>query len=175
MPYCPNCSAYQYDAAAETCSKCGHVLHISTAPEEKSDLDEFAPKMVEEPSYSVRQPCKRCGAPTKVTNGEIEIEVEGERLSINGLKLMGGEITKKAVTRYTYHVQGYTCKEEHRFYSDFRCRIRPLCPVCYDPMIKYGSSLFSCTRCNKHFSLESWVEPDAEEVLLDHGWAPVPE
>jgi hypothetical protein len=175
MLYCPNCSAYLYDPGSETCDKCGYDLSSYTEQVPEPDLDVPGRKKVPDVSFSVRKPCKRCGAPTKDIRGEIEINVEGTRMSIYGLKLMGGEITKVPLTQYTYSIDGYECKEGHKFFNEFKCRIRPLCPVCYDPMMKYGSSLLSCSRCNKHFPVENWVEPDKLNVLLDHGWAPIPD
>lgn len=130
-------------------------------PEKEKVLDQF---------FNTDRLCGICGGPTRDIRGDIEISVEGERISIQGLKLMGGNITKTTVTQYTYQITGYECKEEHRFFSDFKCRVRPLCPVCYDPMMKYGSSLMSCSRCNKHFPIQNWVQPDEHEVLLMNGW-----
>jgi hypothetical protein len=175
MLYCPNCSAYQCDQTATACDKCGHVLSAHEIITNEPEIDCPPQQKVEDPAFRIRRPCKRCGSPTKEINGDIDIDVDGERLSIYGLKLMGGEITKRAVTKYTYSMNGYICKEDHKFYSDFKCRIRPLCPVCYDPMIKYGSSLLSCSRCNKHFPVNDWKEPDELDVLVNNGWAPIPE
>lgn len=175
MQYCPNCSAFQSDPEATSCDKCGYDLSMCKMRSDPSDIEGPERKKIDDGSFNIRKPCKRCGAPTKDVKGEIEINVEGKRMSIYGLKLMGGEITKRPITQYTYKIEGYQCKEDHKFYGDFKCRIRPLCPVCYDPMIKYGSSLLSCARCNKHFPVDNWVEPDELDILLEQGWAPIPE
>jgi hypothetical protein len=171
MLYCPNCSAYQHDKAATSCSRCGFDFsgHTNTTPEV---IDDDGPGKMKIPDqfFDKDRPCSICGSPTRDISGDVEISVEGERISIRGLKLMGGDITKTAMTQYTYQITGYECKEEHRFFSDFKCRVRPLCPVCYDPMMKYGSSLMSCTRCDKHFPVQGWAQPDEYEVLLMNGW-----
>ena len=171
MLYCPNCSAYQHDKETTSCGRCGFDFsaHIKT-PSEVIEEKRPNQKKVLEQFFNTDRPCSTCGGPTRDIRGDVEISVEGERISIQGLKLMGGDITKATVTQYTYQINGYECKEEHRFFSDFKCRVRPLCPVCYDPMMKYGSSLMSCARCNKHFPIQSWVQPDEYEVLLMNGW-----
>ena len=169
MQYCPNCSAFQYDQNAERCPKCGFDLttanqNVTTIPEE--DL----PKKKVEPGFDPKKPCETCGSPTRPVNGEIEVPVEGERISIRGLKLMGGDITKRVVTQITYDISGYECREGHKFFSRAESKVRPLCPVCYHPMIKYGSSLLSCTRCNRHYPVNDWPDPDPMEVLDQEGW-----
>lgn len=100
----------------------------------------------------------------------MELPVEGKRISIRGLKLMGGDITKRVVTQVTYDISGRECREGHKFFSSASSKIRPLCPVCYHPMVRYGSSLLSCTRCNKHYPINDWPDPDPMEVLRDDGW-----
>jgi hypothetical protein len=42
--------------------------------------------------------------------------------------------------------------------------------MCNDPMIEYGSSLYSCTRCNRHFSIGDWEKPPDDDILRNNGW-----
>jgi hypothetical protein len=172
MLYCPNCSAYQYEKDATSCRKCGFDFsgYVETTPEVVVEDEASGKVKIPHRNYNADRLCNICGGPTRDIKGDIEISVEGERISIRGLKLMGGDISKTAVTQYTYQIIGYECREGHRFFSDFKCRVRPLCPVCYDPMMKYGSSLMSCSRCNKHFPVQSWAKPDEFEVLLMNDW-----
>ncbi|MGA1847707.1 MAG: hypothetical protein ACMUHB_00070 [Thermoplasmatota archaeon] len=170
MQYCPNCSAFQYDQGAKRCSKCGFDFSSYDKPAPKKDG-----KAKEKPSpdlsrFDESEPCRICGSPTKEVHGTYEMKVEGGRMSIYGIKLMGGEITKKPSTLFTFEIEGRECSEGHQFFKDFEHRSRALCPVCYDPMMRYGSSLYSCSRCNKHFPVQSWPEPDPVEVLMDKGW-----
>jgi hypothetical protein len=170
MQYCPNCSAYQYDQGAKRCSKCGFDLSSYIKP--KAAIDEKAPekKTPNLARYDESEPCRLCGSPTKAVRGSYDMKVEGSRMSIYGIKLMGGEITKKPSTLFTFDIQGRECSNGHLFYQDFEYRSRALCPVCYDPMMRYGSSLYSCSRCNKHFPVQSWPDPDPVSVLRDKGW-----
>ncbi len=169
MQYCPNCSAYQHDTGVKRCPKCGFDLTSHRETVKEVETVESSTRF-DLSRYDESHPCPKCGSPTRIMDMDIDLKVEGERISIHGLKLMGGEITKKPVTMCSFHIVGRECSEGHKFYSDYTYRPRPLCPVCYDTMMKYGSSLFSCTRCNKHFPVRSWPEPDPGIVLLDEGW-----
>ncbi|MBN1390203.1 MAG: hypothetical protein JXA22_06135 [Candidatus Thermoplasmatota archaeon] len=173
MQYCPNCSAYQYDGNAEKCRKCGFDLTTQKAKVSSDIVKEGPPKERSERSFDARVPCMLCGSPTKAFDGEHDIPVEGRRISINGLKLMGGDITKKTVTQITYTLSGYECQGGHKLYSSVTYRVRQLCPLCYHPMFRYGSSLISCTRCNKHFPLNDWPKPDPMALLQGDGWEPL--
>ena len=167
MLYCPNCCAYQYDAGATSCRKCGYdfSLHKEKKVQEKK---EEVKKNIQGFDDSV--PCRICGSPTRILEKEMELKVEGDRINISGLKLMGGEITKRTASSVEYHIWGRECSEGHPFYGDVGFRIRQLCPMCYGQMMKYGSSLYSCSRCNKHFPINDWPDPDPEETLRNEGW-----
>jgi len=170
MQYCPNCSAYQYDQGAKRCEKCGFDLsgHCKPKPEKDGKAGEKkAPNLT---GFHASEPCAICGSPTRDIHGTYEMKVEGGRISIHGVRLMGGEITKKPSTLFIFEIEGRECSEGHRFFKDFEYRSRALCPVCFDPMMRYGSSLYSCSRCNKHFPVQSWPEPDPVSVLRDNGW-----
>ncbi len=121
-------------------------------------------------SFDEDSPCPLCDAPTRLIDGGVEVDREGIRINMHGLKLMGGDITKKTVTRYQMDVNGLECSDGHRFFTGVRARIRALCPMCMDEMHEYGSSLFSCTRCNKHFSKGDWEIPAEGLVLEEEGW-----
>ncbi|MGA1866443.1 MAG: hypothetical protein ACMUFK_03125 [Thermoplasmatota archaeon] len=175
MQYCPNCSAYQYDLNAERCRKCGFDLTAHTAKAATDTVKEETPKKKTGASFDQRVPCRLCGSPTKKYEGDHEVPVEGKRISIRGLKLMGGDITKRTVTQITYSLSGYECQEGHKLYRSVSYRVRLLCPMCYHPMMKYGASLISCPNCNKHFPVNEWPEPDPMDVLHDEGWQPLSE
>ncbi|MBN1540029.1 MAG: hypothetical protein JW939_07780 [Candidatus Thermoplasmatota archaeon] len=175
MQYCPNCSAYQYDTDAERCRKCGFDLTAHRAKVATGNVKDETPAQKSEANFDPRVPCRLCGSPTKKFEGDHEALVEGNRISIRGLKLMGGDITKRTVTQITYTLSGYECQEGHRLYRSVSCRVRLLCPMCYHPMMKYGSALISCPNCNKHFPVNEWPDPDPMDVLHDEGWQPLSE
>jgi hypothetical protein len=169
MLYCPNCSAYQHDAGAEVCRKCGCDLSLSREPE-PSEKREERKNVTDLSSYDPSVPCSICGSPTRDIRRHVDVTVEGNRISIYGVKLMGGEITKRTASRVEYEITGRDCPEGHLFYDDVGFRIRPICPLCYDPLMIYGNSLYSCSRCNKHFPMNDWPDPDPEATLRGEGW-----
>lgn len=120
--------------------------------------------------YDADCPCPVCGSPTKIIDQTLELQHEGPRINMNGIKLMGGEITKRTMTQYQMSVKGLVCSEGHRFFVDSVSKTRALCPVCHEPMIEYGSSLYSCTRCRKHFSKSDWETPSNDDMLRNDGW-----
>ncbi|MEA3558556.1 MAG: hypothetical protein U9R75_04815, partial [Candidatus Thermoplasmatota archaeon] len=121
-------------------------------------------------SFDASSPCRKCGSPTRSIRKQLEVTVEGTRISIYGVKIMGGEITKNTATRVEYEITGKECSEGHLFYDDVVFRKKPICPLCFDPLMAYGTSLFSCSRCNKHFPMNEWPDPDPERTLREEGW-----
>ena len=124
-------------------------------------------------NFDTDSPCPLCDTPTRAVDGDVGVDREGIRINMHGMKLMGGEITKRTVTRYQMEIKGLECSEGHKFFTSVRARIRALCPMCMDEMHKYGSSLFSCTRCSQHFSMADWEIPDESIVLEEEGWIKV--
>jgi hypothetical protein len=120
--------------------------------------------------YDSELPCPICKEPSRRLHEQVDLEHEGSRINMHGLKLMGGEITKPTVTQYRMTVAGLECVRGHRFFTDATSKRKALCPLCTDEMMEYGSSLFSCTRCNRHFSKADWDFPDESVVLTDAGW-----
>lgn len=121
-------------------------------------------------SYDKDCPCPVCSAPTKMINESMDLIHDGPRINMNGIKLMGGEITKRTQTHYQMYVKGLVCSEGHRFFIQAGSKVRALCPMCHELMIEYGSSLYSCTKCNKHFSKGDWEVPSDADVLRNNGW-----
>jgi tRNA(Ile2) C34 agmatinyltransferase TiaS len=58
-------------------------------------------------------------------------------------------------------------------YSSFEAREKPLCPMCLDRMIIFGSSIFSCPRCKRHFPLDAFATKDPEIALREEGWVKI--
>lgn len=169
MRYCPNCSAYQHDTESELCPKCG--FDVKTHRELQEAVPEEKKKEPKDLSrYDDSKPCRICGSPTREIHKELQVSVEGSRINMYGIKLMGGEITKRTATRIDYEIVGRECAEGHLFYGDVSYKKRPICPLCYDPLMIYGTSLFSCSRCSKHFPMGDWPDPDPEETLKEEGW-----
>ena len=174
MRYCPNCSAYQYEEGAKICGKCGFDMEAHEAQmREKRSKEEVQQKQESLIGFTNDVQCPVCGEPMKTIDTALELPFEGQRINVHGLKLMGGDITKKTVTMYQVDLLGMQCSSGHRFFSAISARTRALCPLCYDAMIEYGSSLFSCTRCQRHFSKADWSFPEPEEVLTNEGWFPL--
>ncbi|MFO8051314.1 MAG: hypothetical protein R6V01_06405 [Thermoplasmatota archaeon] len=170
MRYCPNCSAYQEDTGNEICAKCGFDLkHYREDREKKAEEIKGGPEK-DQSGYDTSFPCRICGSPTRPLRTQVEVTVEGKRIGIYGVKLMGGEITKPTATRIEYEIQGRECSQGHLFYDDVGYRKKPICPLCFDPLMVYGTSLYSCSRCNKHFPMDDWTDPDPERALRDEGW-----
>jgi hypothetical protein len=174
MLYCPNCSAYQYEENAEKCRKCGYDMASHRERECSGSPGEDKGKKETEDLGSDRFendcPCPLCESPTRMVDEESDVIHEGGRINMHGLKLMGGEITKKTLSLYRMRIKGIECSKGHRFYLEVRSKKRALCPLCQDPLMEYGSSLYSCTRCNRHFSLADWEFPEDTEVLERNGW-----
>lgn len=174
MRYCPNCSAYQYEENAQTCRKCGYDMaaHKERENSRMENGDEKRKKKEEErlKSFDPDCPCPLCNCPTKAIDSEMDLIHEGGRINMHGLKLMGGEITKRTLSHYRMRVTGIECSEGHCFYIDVSSRKKALCPLCQDPLMEYGSSLYSCSRCNRHFSMADWEFPPDVEVLERNGW-----
>jgi uncharacterized Zn ribbon protein len=176
MRYCPNCSAYQKDGRAKVCSKCGYDFSDEEERRDKRrreiEEEEFRRITERNADYNGSVPCPVCGSPTREYQEELECPVEGRRIPIRGVKLMGGDITKKPVTMLQFDLKGRICTEGHKIYGDFECREKKLCPVCHDKMVFYGASLLSCPRCNRHFESQYFPDPDPEEELKREGWVP---
>jgi hypothetical protein len=174
MRYCPNCSAYQHDGNATHCEKCGFDFSAEIERKEKrrkeieeEELRNYAEKnAVFDPGH----PCSVCGSPSKHVEEEIEHPVEGNRVPIRGIKLMGGDITKKPITLLQFRVKGNICSSGHKIYTDYDLREKRLCPICQDKLVFYGSSLLSCPRCNRHFQSEYFATMDPQEALKEEGW-----
>ncbi len=174
MQYCPNCSAYQYEENAERCRKCGYDMatHRERVGQnvEKDQHEKIKQEEIRLKEFDRECPCPLCESPTRVVDEETELIHDGGRINMYGLKLMGGEITKKTATQYWIQVKGIECSKGHRFYMDVASKTKALCPMCHDPLMEYGSSLYSCTRCNRHFSMADWDFPPDGEVLERNGW-----
>jgi len=174
MLYCPNCSAYQKDQTSSVCHRCGFDFTIEeqrrlrrAQEAEEEEIRKFTEGLR---TYDRTCPCPVCGEPTVQHDEEVEHNVEGKRLPMSGMKLMGGDITKKAVTQISFSVSGRLCRQGHRSFTSFTSRERPLCPMCYDKMIRYGTSILSCPRCNRHFPMDAFETMDHEEALTAEGW-----
>jgi transposase-like protein len=174
MLYCPNCSAYQVDSAATNCHRCGFDFSIEEERRRKrameAEQDEIKKFTQNNRSYDPSKPCKVCGAPTLEEEVEIDHIVEGKRISIGGLKMMGSDVTKKTETIISMKVKGRVCQNEHMTYSVYESREKPLCPMCLDSLIRYGSSILSCPRCKRHFPVDAFESMDPEEALRSEGW-----
>jgi hypothetical protein len=174
MLYCPNCSAYQHEENAVICRKCGYDMaaHIERKSHEAEKVNREKKEVEERRLKDFNQdcPCPVCSAPTRGIDEDIELIHEGGRINMYGLKLMGGEITKRTLSQYRMSVTGIECCDGHRFYIDVSSRRRALCPLCQEPLMEYGSSLYSCTRCDRHFSMADWEFPAEGEVLERSGW-----
>jgi hypothetical protein len=172
MNYCPNCSAYQYDPYAKKCSKCGYDLTIMEQRKEKrrQEIENEESLRVEEASYDQETQCSICGEPTRFVDLELDHPVEGTRMPIQGVKLMGGEITKKPVTLLQFKIKGRICRGGHKVVTEYDCREKPLCPICHDRLVLYGASLLSCPRCSRHYQKEFFSTQEPEEALELEGW-----
>jgi len=174
MRYCPKCSAYQHDDAAVSCRKCGfdfseHLKKMKEEEEQRSAEQASPPKKVAAP-LEPDHPCPICGAPTRAVETTVESAVQGNKIVVQGVRLMGSEISKRSVTECQIDVVGRACENGHKIYATMVPRVRAVCPLCLHYMINYGSAVLSCTKCNKHFSLDDWVFPGPEEVLRNEGW-----
>ena len=174
MRYCPNCSAYQHDPGAKICPKCGYDFSDEEERREKRrreiEEEEFRRITESNVDYDPSNRCPECGSPTREYREEMECPVEGNRIPIRGIKLMGGDITKKPITLLEFTVTGRICKEGHKICQDYDYREKRLCPVCQDKMVFYGSTLLSCPRCNRHFENEYFPNPDPVKELESEGW-----
>lgn len=174
MLYCPNCSAYQKDPGASTCHKCGFDVSVEEERRKRRALeveeDEIKRFTHNNRSYDHTSPCKVCGAPTLEQNEEVQHEVEGAKIKVGGLKLMGSEISKRSITLMAINVKGRSCQEGHRTYTSYTCRDKPLCPMCLDLLMVYGSVILSCPRCNRHYSMADFRSINPEEALEAEGW-----
>lgn len=174
MRYCPKCCAYQHDQLAKACRKCGFDF---TEHERKLKMD-LERKLSEERTqdeeafgkYDMASPCPECGAPMRPVERTIEVPVEGAKVSVQDLKLMGSDMNKRSVTQYSIDIVGVECFKGHRFFRSFVHREKPLCPLCLNPMIRYGSAILSCNRCKKHYSLGDWATKDPLLLLSEEGW-----
>lgn len=172
MSYCPNCSAYQYDPQAKKCEKCGYDLTIVEERKERrrQEIENEEIVRVEEASYDADSPCSICREPTRLVDIELEHPVEGTRMPIHGVKLMGGEITKVPITLLQFRIKGRICSGSHKVLLDYDCREKPLCPICHDRLVLYGASLLSCPRCSRHFQTEFFSTQEPDEALELEGW-----
>jgi len=177
MLYCPNCSAYQKSVNALTCQRCGFDFTIEEERRRKrafeAEQEEIRKFTENNRAFDSAVPCKVCGGPTREETVEIEHQVEGKRISIGGLKMMGADVTKRTVTTISLTVQGRVCQEGHGMYASFEARDKPLCPMCLDRMIRYGSSIMSCPRCKRHFPADAFATMDAEQALREEGWTKI--
>jgi ribosomal protein L37AE/L43A len=172
--YCPNCSAYQKSPNAANCHKCGYDFAIEDERRRKRaqevEQEEIRKFTESNRTFDPAVPCKVCGEPTMDENTEVDHQVEGKRISIGGLKMMGADVTKRTVTTISITVTGRICQNGHKMYSSFDAREKPLCPMCLDRLIRYGSSIFSCPRCKRHFPLDAFATMDPEQALREEGW-----
>jgi ribosomal protein L37AE/L43A len=174
MRYCPKCCAYQHDQLARSCRKCGfdfteHEKKLKADMERKLSED----RTQDEEAfgrYDTESPCPECGAPTRPVERTLEVPVEGSKVMVQDLKVMGGDMNKRSVNQYQIDITGMECYKGHRFYRTFQYREKLLCPLCLGPMIRYGSAILSCNRCNKHYSLGDWAKADPVKLLEDEGW-----
>lgn len=174
MRYCPKCSALQHDDKAAGCRRCGYVFEAGQESEsliqQKSDREELLSILGQTKSYDSSHPCPVCQEPTRALERDLEHKVEGEKIPLKGIRLMGGEITGKAMTLITIHVSGMECSSGHLICLSYQARDRPLCPLCQRAMINYGSSLFSCSNCKLHFPSNIFRSEEPERVLEMEGY-----
>ncbi len=168
--YCPNCSAYQLDTKAPNCHKCGHDMVAAREEQHSRKLEKVKEG---DSSFDPSQPCPSCGAPTKDIPLDIEHGVRGEKIPMTGLRLMGGEIVKRATTQIFIEGVGRECREGHRIALSWTSREMPICPMCFSKLSPYGSSILSCGRCSRHFPTHCFRSRPHEEVLNEEGWEEV--
>ena len=177
MRFCPNCSAMQRDDKAKICRKCGHSLEDGNADEAKdlvmSEREELLSVIGGSHEYDKERPCPICHEPTRQIHREIERMVLGDRVPIKGLRLMGGDLTKRAETLINLDVIGRECRGGHTLCEQYRVRERQLCPLCRRPMITYGSTLMSCRDCSLHFPRDIFSSEDPEKILTSEGFSRV--
>ena len=174
MRYCPKCCAYQHDQLAKACRKCGFDF---TEHERKMKMD-LERKLSEEKTqdeeaygkYDMASPCPDCGAPTRQVDRTIEVPVEGNKVAVQDFKVMGGDMNKRSVTQYQIDIVGVECFKGHKYFKSYKHREKQLCPMCLNPMIRYGTAILSCNRCNKHYSLGDWATRDPTQILSEEGW-----
>jgi len=168
MRYCPNCCAYLHENDLDVCPKCGYDLR--KAREERSAVmkEEEAGKVID--TLFNGPPCPICGEGTAEVEVEVEHIAEGERIPIKGLRLMGGEINKRARTQLLFWIRGTVCRTEHRSVLEYSCRETAQCPMCFSKLTPYGSSILSCVKCDRHYPTASFVSIDQEEALRMEGW-----
>jgi ribosomal protein L37AE/L43A len=177
MLYCPNCSAYQKDQGSTHCHKCGFDFSVEEERRRKraqeAEMEDIRKFTENNKSFDPSSPCKICGSPTMEQDDEVEHIVEGKRISIGGLKMMGSDVTKRTETMMSMKVRGRRCQNDHLTYSEFEAREKPLCPMCLDRLVRYGSSILSCPRCKRHFPIDAFESMDPGEALRIEGWVKV--
>ncbi|MCK5773181.1 MAG: hypothetical protein KAH57_05285, partial [Thermoplasmata archaeon] len=129
--YCPNCSAYQLDTKAPNCHKCGHDMASAREEQHNQKLEKVK---VEDSSFDRSQPCPLCAAPTKEIPMEIEHGVSGDKIPMTGLRLMGGDLVKRATTQILIEGAGRECREGHRIALRWTSREMPICPMCFSKL-----------------------------------------
>ncbi len=136
-----------------------HDFKVEKA-KEKEDASRF------DPSW----PCPLCGVPTKEVPLDVQHRVTGEKIPITGLRLMGGEIEKKAITQISFEGVGRECREGHRIALRWTSKEMPICPMCFSKLSPYGSSILSCARCSRHFPTHCFRSCPHKEALNAEGW-----
>ena len=124
----------------------------------------------EDSSFDPSQACPLCGAPTRDLPLDIQHDVGGDKIPMTGLRLMGGDLVKRATTQIIIEGVGREGREGHRIALQWASKEMPICPMCFSKLSPYGSSILSCGRCSKHFPTHCFRSRPHEEVLTEEGW-----
>lgn len=180
MFYCPNCSAKLDNPEIPICPKCGFD-RIQAGLEEKRfrkerGLPEPEMEKVNEPvrgddgEVTVNK-CPLCNAGLKHSmDSKISFDLMGKEVTIHDIRIMGMNLRKKAITQCIISFDGWVCTNNHRFFTKFTGTYKELCPVCREPMKRFGAQVRSCSRCKINIPGDDYLRLDAKELLEEEGW-----
>ncbi len=138
--------------------------------EQRNFKVEKAKEKEEDSRFDPSRPCPICGTPTKEVPLDVQHSVMGDKIPMTGLRLMGGDIEKKATTLISIEGVGRECREGHHIAQRWTSREMPICPMCFTKLSPYGASILSCSRCSRHFPTHCFRSRPHEEALMAEGW-----
>jgi hypothetical protein len=185
MLYCPNCSAPLEDPNVPICSRCGFDRIDAMEDEEARRQEELVRRAAlmageSEPVQPVEtesgMKCPECSAElTPSMINSLSFELMGRDVSIHNVRIMGMNLHKRAVTQCIVNFEGYECNNKHKYFVRFSASYKELCPICRDPMKKFGSQIRTCLRCKENIPGDDYLRLDARDLLEDEGWVYKPE
>lgn len=120
--------------------------------------------------------CPECGNRLRKNLGDaLQFDLLGTEITVQSIKSLHMNISKRAITQILIEFDSWSCVNEHKFYNEFKHSVRECCPVCKGSMVKFGSEVISCKKCNVNLTKDSFVYIKPEELLQEQGYHHHPE